>query len=251
MRYATAWFTLLLLVWITTTVLGATQDDLNRAAAKGQVAFVLVTQPETAGVEKAKGVIRDAMSHVENSILIELDRADAANADLVKRYRVSSAPLPLILVVGNNGALAGGVRAAGVTSERLQSMVPTPKKAEILKVLAAGKAVFAVFSRDGMASLSEAVGACAAACGQLKEGAVTIRIGLDDEKELPFLKQLKVDPASKEPVTLVFNRSGQLTGTYTGTVQAADLVQATTKKPGGCCPPGVNSSKSCAPPKKK
>ena len=74
---------------------------------------------------------------------------------------------------------------------------------------------------------------------------------MDDDKELPFLTQLKVDPASKEAVTLVFNKSGQLSGSYTGALQVADLVQATTKKVGGCCPPGINSSKSCAPPKRK
>lgn len=251
MRHRTVWFALLLLVLLGSTAAAATQDELKDAAKKGQIAFVLVTQPGATGVDKATDVIRDAMGKVENSVLIELDRADTGNADLIARYRVSGAPLPLILVVARNGTLAGGIRAAKVTSEQLQKMVPTPKKAEILKVLEEGKAVFAVFSRAEMGSSAEAVGACVTACGQLKESAVTIQIDMDDDKELPFLTQLKVDPASKEPVTLVFNKSGQLTESYMGTLQVPALVQATTKKPRGCCPPGINSSKSCAPPKKK
>jgi hypothetical protein len=242
---------ILLVVLLGSTAAAATQDELKDAAKKGQIVFVLVTQPGATGVDKAKKVIRDAMGHVENSVLIELNRADTGNAELVARYRVSGAPLPLILVVARNGALAGGGRAGKVTSEQLQKMVPTPKKAEILQALEEGKAVFAVFSRAEMGSSAKAVGACATACGQLKKGAVTIQIDMDDDKELPLLTQLKVDPASKEPVTLVFNKSGLLTGSYMGAVQVADLVQATTKKPSGCCPPGINSSKSCAPPKKK
>ena len=54
-----------------------------------------------------------------------------------------------------------------------------------------------------------------------------------------------------EPITLVINAQGQITGTYTGTADVASLAQAATKKAGGCCPSTVQGgSKSCGPTKK-
>jgi hypothetical protein len=251
MLYRVSALCILLLGMLASPSAGSTQDDLKDAARDGKVAFILVTEPGATGVGQARSLIRDATGQVENSVLIEMDRVDAANADLVARYRLSGAPVPLILVVAPNGALAGGLPAAKATAERLVKMVPTPMKAEILHAIQAGKAVFVVSSRAGMESTVEAMRKCAAACGQLTTDAVTIQIDLDDDKELPFLTQLKVDPASKEPVTLVINKGGQISGSFTGALQVTDLVQAATKKVGGCCPPGVSGSKSCAPPKKK
>jgi hypothetical protein len=62
---------------------------------------------------------------------------------------------------------------------------------------------------------------------------------------------MKVNLASTEPVTLVINPQGQITGTYTGAADVNALVQAATMKVGGCCPKTVtNPNASCAPPKK-
>jgi len=77
------------------------------------------------------------------------------------------------------------------------------------------------------------------------------QIDMDDPAEVGFLTQMKVNLASTEPVTLVVNAQGQMTGTYSGAMDVASLVQAATKKAGGCCPKTVqNPNASCAPPKK-
>jgi len=101
-----------------------------------------------------------------------------------------------------------------------------------------------------MTSQSGAMASCAAACGQMKAQGVTIQIDMDDPAEAEFLAQLKVDRAATEPVTLVVNAQGQITGTYSGAVEVASLVQAATKKAGGCCPPTAQGgSQSCGPKK--
>jgi hypothetical protein len=79
----------------------------------------------------------------------------------------------------------------------------------------------------------------------------TIQIDIDDPQEKAFLTQLKVNLASTEPVTLVINAQGQVTGTYAGAVDLPVLVQAATKKAGGCCPPKVQSGAPSCPPTKK
>lgn len=226
-------------------------QDLAKAAEKQKIAFVLVTESMGAGVDQARDMIRSAMKQVEGSTLLELDRADPANAELVAQYRLAGAPVPVILVFARSGVLVGGLAAAQGTVERLVGLVPSPKKAEMMQCLQGGKAVLALMSRRGMPASDAALAACQAACDQMGGKSVVIPIDLDDPAESGFLKQLKIDLAAAAPVILVVNAQGQFTGTFTGTPDTAVLVQAAEKRATGCCPSTVqNPNASCAPPKK-
>ena len=226
------------------------QQDLDSAARQTKVAFILVTDAGATGVDQARDMIQQAMRQVKKSVLVEVDRSSPGNADLVAKFRLAGAPVPLILVTARNGLLAGGVAAAQATSEQLVGMVPSPKKAEALQAIQSGKAVLLSVSRKGMATQSGAKAACATACGQLADKCVTVQIDMDDPQEAGFLAAMKVNLASTEPVTLVINAQGQIAGTYAGAADVASLVQAATKKVGGCCPTTVQGgAKSCGPAK--
>jgi hypothetical protein len=240
----------LLLGLLGSVAAASVQKDLDSAAKHEKIAFILVIDQGSTGIDQAKDMIKQAMRQVKRADVIELDRSDPANADLVAKYRLAGAPVPLVLVAARNGVLAGGLPAAQATAEKLVAMVPSPKKAEVLQMLQSGKAVFVSVSRRGMATQSGATAACAAACGQMKDQCVTVQIDMDDPAEAGFLTQMKVDLASTEPVTLVVNVQGQVTGAYTGAADVASLVQAATKKAGGCCPSTVQGgAKSCGPAK--
>ena len=227
------------------------RKELDSAAKGGKVAFVVVIDQGTAGADQAADMARQAARQVKKSTVVMLDRSDPADADLVAKYRLAGAPVPLILVAARNGVLAGGLPAAQATAEKLVAMVPSPKKAEALLALQSGKAVLLSISRPGMTRQSDARTACAAACGQLEDRCATVQINMDDPAEAAFLTAMKVNLASAEPITLVINAQGQITGTYNGAADVAALVQAATKKVGGCCPSTVqNPNASCAPPKK-
>jgi hypothetical protein len=226
------------------------QQDLDSAAKQKKVAFILVTDQGATGVDQARELIQQAMKQVKKSTLVELDRSSPGNADLVARFRLAGAPVPLILITARNGILAGGVPAAQATSDGLVGLVPSPKKAEVIQIVQSGKAVLISASRKGMATRSGANAACAAACGQLADKCVTVQIDMDDPQEAGFLAAMKINLASTEPVTLVVNAQGQIAGTYAGAADVASLVQAATKKVGGCCPTTVQGgAKSCGPAK--
>lgn len=240
-----------LLGLVSSIAAASTQKDLESAAKHEKVVFILVIDQGTTGIDQAKDMVKQAMKQVKKTTMIELDRSDPANADLVAKFRLAGAPVPLILVAARNGMLAGGLPAAQATADKLVAMVPSPKKAEVLFHLQSGKAVFIAASRKGMAKQADCSAACAAACGQLQDRSVTVPIDMDDPAEAEFLKSIKVDGTSTEPVILVVNAQGQITGTYNGAADVTALVQAATKKAGGCCPSTVqNPNASCAPPKK-
>jgi hypothetical protein len=229
----------------------STQKDLSSAANHQKIAFILVTDQGATGVEQARDLIQQAMKQVKKSTLIELDRSNPENADLVARFRLAGAPVPLVLITTRDGVLAAGVPTAQATPEQLVGMVPSPKKAEVIQALQGGKAVFITVSRKGMASQSGATATCAAACGQMADKCVMVQIDMDDPQEASFLTAMKINLSSTEPVTLVVNAQGQITGTYAGAADVATLVQAATKKGGGCAPGacGPGSGKSCGPTK--
>lgn len=234
---------------ITSSLLASPADDLQSASNQGDVAFVLVTEPGSFGVKRAKSIINKAMRQVQNSVLIELNRALKENLSLVRKYRLSGAQVPFILVFASNGAMAGGNLGSKLTAQHLVNMVPSPKKAEVLKATQEGQAVFLTVTRDGMSAKSDVADCYASASGQLQGKCASINVNMDDEAEAAFLKELKVNTRSTKPVTVVFNAQGQVTGSFSGPVDVAKLVQAATKKvKSGCCPPG--SGKSCGPTKK-
>jgi hypothetical protein len=226
----------------------STQTDLDQAVKQQQVAFILVSEPGTTGLEPARDMIRQAMAKVGKSTLIELDRSAAANAELVAKYRLTGAPLPLVLVAARNGALGGGMPAAQATVERLVALVPSPKKAEMLQSLQSGKAVLVCASRKDMNARAAALATCATACVQSGGQCAVVEVEMNDPAEALFLSQLKIDPAATEPAILVVNTAGQISGTFTGAAKPDELVAASTKKAGGCAPGACGAgSKGCGP----
>ncbi len=227
------------------------QRDLDRASKRQQVAFVLVTDQGATGLDQARGVIRQTLQQVNRSVLVEFDRSDPLNADLVKKLGLAGVPAPVILVVARNGAVAGGLTAPGATPAMLQNIVPSPKKAEILQALQNGCCVLIVAGREGMSTRSRVMNNCAAACSRMGKKAQVVEIDFDDPAEAAFLAQLRVNPQVTEPMTLAVNAQGQVTASYIGAPDVTSLVQAASRKAGGCCPSTVQGgAASCAPPKK-
>jgi len=241
---------LLVALCLPAVVLAATANELQMAATDGNVAFVLVTEQGAVGTDQAKQTIQSAMTQIPGSVMIESHRADAANTEFVQKYGLASAPVPLILVFAPNGVIAGGNVASELNPQQLVAMVPSPKKAEALKAIQSGQAVYVTASRSGMSAKPDITKGCAAACAQMQGKCVAIDVDMDDPAEVAFLTQLKVNMQSTEPVTIVLNSKGQLTETYTGAVEIDNLIASAKKVvSSGCCPSG--SGTSCSPTSKK
>jgi hypothetical protein len=234
------------------SVFGAAQQELAAASQVGKVAFILVYDATATQVDQARQMTADAVSRVPGSVAIVVDRGDAANAEFVAKYKLGTAPVPLILVASSDGVITGGLIAAQATVDQLVKLVPSPKQSEIIKAISSGNAVFITASRKGMASAGTVNSTCAAACQQMAGKCVQIVVDMDDPAETAFLNSLKVDMQSAEPVTLVANAQGQISKVYSGAVQVADLVTAATMKAASGCSPsaGCGTGSSCGPAKK-
>lgn len=226
----------------------AFKSALDKAKSSGQVAFVVVTENGNAETGKAVAIAEKAKAIYKNAVVVQMKRDDATNAKLVTEWRLSGAPLPLILVVSPKGILTGGRILAQATAENIASLVPSPKKEAILEQMTSGKSVFLLVSKKGMAKKSAQLSTCQKACFEMKENAKVIEIDLDDPQEKTFLSELKISQTITEPLTYVINSSGQITGAFNGEANTATLVASAKKViTSSCCPAG--SGQTCAPAK--
>jgi hypothetical protein len=242
---------LLLIALCPLVLLASPAKDLEKAAKKGQVAFIIFTDGKTADISGAKAAIQDAMKQVKKSVMIELDRSDNTNAEIVTKYRLSTIPAPMILALNPNGVISGAIQPDKATPEILAKMIPSPKKAEVMKALSDGNAVFITVGSKDMKTGTSVSDSCAIACQKASGRSVCVSVDMNDKEEKAFLTELKIDTAASEPVTIVTNPQGQISAKYVGAVKVDDLIQASTKKIGGCCPPKVTGGSAACPPAKK
>lgn len=232
-------FLILFLAAFSSQVFASVKSDLETANKNGNSVFLVVTDPNITGTDKAVEMANKAKASVTKSVVVQMNRSDAANTELVTKYRLAGAPLPLILVIASNGVVTAGFALTQATPELLVKAVPSTKKSEVLKSLSDGKSVFIVVTGKSMAEKTTIMNTCQQACIEMENNAKMIEISLDDPKESQFLTELKVNKAATEPTTYVINSKGQLTGTFTDDVNATTLVASAKKvAASGCCPGG-------------
>jgi hypothetical protein len=224
------------------------QAELEKAKKEGKAVFVVVTGAGVTETDKATAIANGAKAIYKKSLVVQLNRDDAANSQLVAEWRLAGAPLPLVLVVSPKGMLTGGRLLSQATAENIAALVPSPKKGEVLEQLADGKSVFLLVSKKSMSQKSKQLSTCQQACNEMQEMAKVIEIDLDDPIETAFLSELKINRNISGPTTYVINSSGQITGTFNGELSTTALVASARKViSSGCCSPG--SGKTCAPAK--
>lgn len=216
----------------------AVAGTLGKAKADAKAVFVVVTNNGSADTEKALSVANGAKAIYKNAEVVEMNRDDAANSELVADWRLAGAPVPLILVVSPKGQLTGGRILAQATAENIAELVPSPKLEEVFAAIGNNKNAIVVFSKKSFADRSEVVKNSKQAVDLLKNEAVFVEVDMDDAQENGFMKQVRINKdAAQASVTLVINKQGQVAGTSI-TVPDPDKLVAAAKTPvkSGCGP---------------
>ena len=213
----------------------------NLAAAKntGKAVFLVVTDTGATEVDKALMVANSANVIYKNAVVVQMNRDDASNAQLVKEYGLSSAPMPLILVISTKGFPTGGYILAQATPENVAALVPSPKLEDVYAAINSGKYAIVAFSKKAFTDKPAVLKECKKAVSMLNNEAVFVDVDMDDSKEVNFLNQLRIDKSQlNASLTLVINKQGQVAGTATTIPDAAKLVAAAKTPVAAGCGPG-------------
>lgn len=215
--------------------------ELDKASKSGKAVFLVAYSAPGAELDKAVSIASTARLKVPNSaVVVKLNTSDAGNAALVSKYKLTGAPLPLVLVLDKNGTSAGGFLLKDATAEKLVGAIPSPKLSEILLAISGGKSAYVVLYKESMTSKKNIMDNCAIACTKMANKSVVVTVNAEDNKEANLLKTLKYNTGATEPVTYVINSAGQIAGTFTGTTDVNNLIATAKKAPAsGCCPSGA------------
>lgn len=223
------------------TVLGVT-ETIVKAEKDANSVFLVVTDSNKTDIKKALEIAATANLSVKKSVVVTMDREDKSNKDIVTKYGLAGAPLPILLVISPKGILAGGYLLKDATTELLIKLIPSPKQDEVLLALNNKKSVLIVAAKSTFTDKEKAIENCKAAVTLNGNKTELVEIDLSDTKEKSFLELLKVNTGTTSTVTVVVNTKGQINGTYYELKDAASLVTAANKVASSCCPAGSNKT---------
>lgn len=178
---------------------------------------------------------------------VAVDRTAPRESELVAKFGVAGAPMPLILAIAPNGAVTSGFKAADLTEARLRDAMASPGMQQCLKALQERKLVF-VCLQNGKTKANDAAMKGVnefKADPQFAEGTEIVKVDPTDTKEAKLLAQLKADPKAKTASTAFLAPPGMVVASVEGATSKAGLVAALQKAVASCAP----GSGCCAPPK--
>jgi hypothetical protein len=217
------------------------QAALERAAAAGKYLFILFWKEQNQQTDQAWGVLQSAVGKTAAAAdCAAIQITDPAEKSLVDRYGVSRAPMPFVLAVAPNGAVTKGLPGQFDENQLRQAFV-SPCTAECMKALQDRKLVLLCVENQSaqvrQASLQKGVEDFTTDKEYAQNSKVVV-LHAGDPAEGPFLKDLKVDPQTTVPVTVLMAPPGSVIGTFAGQVTKEQLVAKLKAAQSSCCPGG-------------
>lgn len=220
---------------------------LEQAAAADRYLFVFFYGDEDEQTRQMREVFDAATRQLA-------DRADAAavkvadprEREIVDKFNVSRAPMPLIMAVAPNGAVTGGFSAGvDLDEEKLRSVLASPSMEKCLKSLQDGKLVLLCAQNTRTDSNDAAMVGVRdfKADSRFAEATEIVTVDPGDPSEAETLQKLRIDPNTPQATTILLAPPGRIIGTFKGATHKDLLVTAIQRamsscSPGsGCCPP--------------
>jgi hypothetical protein len=120
---------------------GSAADALSAAARQQKFTFVLFwKQQDTTTDAVYQSLQTHLAAHADRATSVAVQVTDPAHREIVERFNVSRAPMPLVLAVAPNGAVTAAYQGE-LTAQQIGAAIVTPAAANCLKALQDGKTV--------------------------------------------------------------------------------------------------------------
>lgn len=236
MRLRIRYYLIFTLFIVTNFCFGQVKSEITKQNKKGKVVFLVVGDGKT-DISESKEIALRAQKLYSKSAIIEMDKTDSTNFELVNKYNIKEWGAPIIIVIANNGALCGVYTKSMATTDALLKAIPTKKHAEALLAFSEDKAVFVIVYKDTMKNRLAVIEECNKASKVLNGNSINIEIDLEDKSEEAFIKQLAPNFKAIRPVVHVFNGKGKLAKKIEFPFEYMDLLSAIKK---------IENQKSCS-----
>lgn len=234
------------------------QTAIERAAKARKYLFVYFYKEggSLAGALLGKGksdslrpVFDAAMAKVANRAdSVAVNISDPAEKDIVQRYDVSRAPMPLVLAMAPNGAITAGFPGRFDEPQLLDAFA-SPAMEKCLKSLQNRRLVFLCVQNDKTKNNAPAMAGVEQfkADARFSKATDIVKVDPADKAEAKLLGQFKVPTDSSEATTVLLAPPGAPIVTVTGATDknmlVAKLTAAVSSCGAGCGPSGCGPKK--------
>ncbi len=223
---------------------------IQQAAEAGKYLFVFFSKADDGQTAAMRKVFDRALEKLaDRAEAVSVRISDPIEKDIVDKFDLSRAPMPLVLALAPNGAVTGGFPTSFEEQQLLEAFA-TPATEKVIKSLQDGKLVFVCIQNDATKSNDAALQGVRDFKADARYASATEIVTLDpaDKKEATFLTDLKVALDLTEATTVFVVPPGQAIGKFEGATNKDALIEMLSKAntacgPGGCGPGG------CAPKK--
>ncbi len=217
---------------------------IKQAADAGKYLFMFFSKTDDDQTLAMRKVFDRVMEGVaDRAQWIALNVADSSEKDIVAKFDLSRAPMPLVLALAPNGAITGGFPSKFEEKELLDAFV-SPVMQKVMKLLQDKKLVFVCVQNGKTKSNDVAMKGVRAFKADDRFASATEIVMVDpaDSAEVSFLADMKIDPKTEEAMTVFLVPPGSAIAQYKGATDEAELAATLLKASSGCaggsCGPG-------------
>ena len=228
---------------------GKGMTAIRQAADAGKYLFMFFSKTDDDQTLAMRKVFDGAMEKVPDRaqwVTVHVDRL--SEKEIVAKFDLSRAPMPLVLAMAPNGAITGGFPTK-FEEQQLLGAFATPGTEKVMKHLQEGKLVFVCVQNGKTKSNDAAMQGIRQFRADARFASATEIVMLDptDSAETSFLSDLKIDPKTEEAMTVFLAPPGSAIAEYKGATDKAELVATLEKASSGCCPGGSCGPGGCGP----
>ncbi len=211
------------------------------AASQNKYTFIMFwKQKDSATSTMWKNLNTGLKTHAGEATLTQVQTNDPAEANIVKKYGVSRAPMPLTLAIAPNGAVTGSF-VRRLDQGHIEKSFVSPTKSQCMHALQNRNLVLLNILPISKTGTPQGVDEFKQIpCYQ--KSAKVITLSIDDPEEASFVKELDIPTNSLTQNVVFMAPPGVLIGKYKEDVTKEQLI-ADLKKTGKGC--GVEGCKHC------
>jgi hypothetical protein len=204
------------------------------SVAPSKFTFVLFWKDDNASMQKMASSVQAAVAkQPERAGWSSVNVKDAAQQEMVAKYRLERAPMPLVLCLAPNGAITSAVTQP-LTDELVDVALVTPVMADCMKSLQSGKIVIVHVKADARSPLPLAVSNFVADA-HYKERTAVISVVPTDVAENRFFKDMDIDRSTlRDSMLIVMAPPMAFIGKFPATATKEQIATAL-HAAGKCC----------------
>ena len=212
-----------------------------------QYLFLLFYDKKDALYDQMKAAIISVMAQADQGISIyEAAKSSGKDADMIAKYKIDRAPMPLLMVIGPNGAVLGGFPKS-VTVDKLAKSLAPPLTMEVLKSIQ-GQKMAVVLLQNSKTKFNAESSKTATDLEYDKRliGSINIiKADPADPKNRDFLANAKIASATATATIVLIAPPGIVAGVFPGNTTKNSIMSSLSSSGGACgggtCGPGACS----------